>query len=71
MKERRVAMRKSLLSTVATVIVLVILGLMAFNFLTGILSRLMPLLVLAGIGYVVYRVAAPKSLSGNHRRILR
>ena len=64
-------MRKSLLSTVATVIVLVILGLMAFNFLTGILSRLMPLLVLVGIGYVVYRVAVPKSLSGNHRRILR
>ena len=67
----RVAMEKSLLRTAATVIVLAIVGLWAFNVLTGILARLMPLLILAGIGYVVYRVATPKSISGRSRRILR
>lgn len=64
-------MEKNLLRTAATIIVLAIVGLWAFNIISGILGRLMPLLILVGIGYVVYRVATPKSLGGSRRRILR
>ena len=63
-------MEKGLLRTVVTVIFGIILALLAINLLNRILGLVMPLLILGGVVYVVYRFSRAKSITGGRGGIL-
>ena len=63
-------MEKGLLRTVVTIFFGIIIALLAINILKGILASVMPLLILGGVIYVVYRFSRAKSISGVRGGIL-
>lgn len=63
-------MEKGLLRTVVLIFVGVIAAIITINILRGILAALMPLLILGAIGYGIYRITRPKSISGGRGGIL-
>ncbi len=63
-------MEKGLLRTVVTIIFLVIVALLAINIIKSFLGLMIPILILGGVGYMVYRFSRSKSISGGRGGIL-
>lgn len=62
---------KGFLKFIAIAVLAVIGVSIAFNLVWGILQLIVPVAILAGIGYVVYRMTRPKALPYRNDRSLK